>query len=713
VQLDDLNPEQREAVLATDGPVLVLAGAGSGKTRVITYRIAHLIAEKGVAGEHILAVTFTNKAAQEMRERVQQLVREPARHCTVATFHSLCVRILRREWQIARLPQQFAISDESDQLSIVRKILAGAGIAETTITPKRLLSLISRFKLGDVSATTPVRAPRGWVPLALIAEQYDAALRSAQALDFDDLLIQTVKLFNTHADCLDRYRRRFTHILVDEYQDTNAIQYRLIHQLAGTTGNLTVVGDEDQAIYSWRGATIRNILDFEKDFSRARVFHLHENYRSRPAILAAAAQLVANNEQRRKKALRAIRAEGEPVVHHEAQDEQGEARFVVEHLRESRSTASAAILFRTNAQSRVFEDELRQRNIPYKVIGSISFYDRSEIKTVLAYLRLILNPHDDLAFARVVNMPPRGVGERSLALLRQLAQERSASLWDGLELQISEHAAAGRAQPGLRAFQDLIARLRARLGEASLTDFVAEVVAASGLEDYLKQDKTERDRLENIGELVSAARQYEERAQPPTLAGFIDELSLTSSSDERAQEMPVVLMTLHAAKGLEFDMVFLVGLEEGLLPHSQSTASPAQIEEERRLCYVGMTRARERLYLSWARSRLLFGSRKTARASRFLEEIGGQSFTAARLRQQASHRPAPRTTERAPIQPKQGKEDEARAVLRPGQIVRHPSFGVGTILRREGNGEDAKLTVAFARAGSKRLLVKYAQLELA
>jgi ATP-dependent DNA helicase UvrD/PcrA len=709
--LQDLNPQQREAVLASEGPVLILAGAGSGKTRVIATRIAHLVLDRGVASDRILAVTFTNKAAGEMRSRVESLLGGEALHAWISTFHSLCVRLLRREAQAAGLPPGFVIYDEDDQLAAVRQALRELELSEKLHPPRRVLSRISAAKNRPGSGSDGSFAGE---LQGRLAARYAEILRQADALDFDDLLLRAVELLAREAEVRERYRRRFLYVLVDEYQDTNRPQYELVRLLTGEHGNVTVVGDEDQSIYSWRGADIRNILDFERDFKGARVLRLEQNYRSSQAILDAASALVAHNERRKGKTLRAVRTGGEPVRLHRASDEYEEAASVVERLHALGSGRRAAVLYRMNAQSRLIEEALLRARLPYVVVGGVGFYERKEVKDLLAYLRLLVSPREPLAFRRVLNAPPRGIGERTLRELERIARERAASLPEALEIALDEALLPGRASQPLGRFRELVERLRREAPTLGVRLLLERILELSGYSAALaEQDGHEsQERLANLAELLAAAADYEAREADPTPAGFLDRVTLISEVDAVKGDAPVVLLTLHSAKGLEFDQVFLVGLEEGLMPHARSLADDAALEEERRLCYVGMTRARAGLWLSWAQSRQVFGQRRLSEPSRFLSELpaegversggwGGQRAPAAR-------RSLPWRTPAAVESPAPAG---ALPALRAGMRVRHPLFGVGTVLRAEGSGDDARLTVAFASVGAKRLVARYAGLE--
>jgi DNA helicase-2/ATP-dependent DNA helicase PcrA len=716
--LAGLNEQQREAVLASEGPVLVLAGAGSGKTRVITHRIAHLVLERGVPADRILAVTFTNKAAGEMKARVEALLGAGNLQSWVSTFHSLCVRILRRDAPAAGLPRDFLIYDEDDQLALVREALRALDLSEKLNPPRRLLSRISARKNSGREASDAEPDSLAAATLAKVEERYRLALEAAHALDFDDLLLRCLALLRDDASVREAYRRRFQYLLVDEYQDTNRVQYELIRQLAGERGNVTVVGDEDQSIYSWRGAEIQNILDFERDFPGARVLRLEQNYRSSQAILDSASGLVAHNRRRKGKTLQAVRPGGEDVRLHQASDEFSEAAWVVERVAEQRGAGRAAVLFRINAQSRLFEEALLRAGLPYLVVGGVGFYERKEVKDALAYLRLVLNPRDAVSLRRVINVPARGIGERSLRELESLAAQRGVSLWEALGLAVDEARLPARAGLPLQRFRELIEGLRGEAAASSVKGLLQRTLELSGYAAALAQEDSQesQDRLENLAELLSAAAEHDARGAEGGLAGFLDGVSLLSDVDRAKGDAPVILMTLHSAKGLEFESVFLAGLEEGLVPHSRSLGSSDALEEERRLCYVGMTRAMDRLHLTWAQSRQVFGQRRLSQPSRFLEEIprervrlsgaGRAPVMAAARTSPARYRPEPEAALGAP-----GASPRALPELRPGVRVRHPLFGVGTVLRSDGAGDDLKVTVSFPGIGAKRLVARYAGLE--
>jgi len=702
--------------------VLILAGAGSGKTRVITHRVAHLVLDRGVDSAAILAVTFTNKAAEQMKARAEALLAGRPLRAWVSTFHSFCVRLLRREAAAAGLSPGFLIYDEDDQLAAVREALRGLDLSEKLHPPRRLLARISARKntgrldeVGDGYAADLTRR---------VAERYHEVLRAAGALDFDDLLLRAVRLLDGNAGVRRAWQERFPYLLVDEYQDTNRTQYQLVRLLAGRQGNLTVVGDEDQSIYSWRGADISNILDFEHDFPGARVFRLEENYRSSQTILDAASGLVSRHLRRKGKTLRAVKGTGDPVRVHEAVDEFQEAAWVTERVAALRAKGRVAVLFRMNAQSRLFEEGLLRLRLPYLVVGGVGFYERKEVKDVLAYLRLVLNPRDAVAFRRVVNVPPRGIGSKTVDEVDRAAAAGGVGPWEAAGRLVEQAALPARALVPLRQFRETVETLREEAlgtspgGSSSpgLRRLIERVLELTGYGAALAREDSQesQERLENLAELLAAAVDYETREETPSLAGFLDRAALLSETDRLRDDVPVLLMTLHAAKGLEFESVFLVGLEEGLLPHSRSLAGEDALEEERRLCYVGMTRAMESLHLSWARSRQVFGQRRLTEPSRFLAEIPDDG-----VERSGGPLPSPRGPGETP--PRRGSPPVAAGStpppgvaageMRPGQRVRHPLFGVGTVLRREGEGDNLKVTVSFPGVGAKKLVARFAGLE--
>ncbi len=901
--LDQLNPQQREAVETTEGPVLILAGAGSGKTRVITYRVAHLIENLGVMPESILAMTFTNKAAAEMSERVEKLVgglsiAKPV----ISTFHSFCVRVLRRDIESLQIPsttpgqppightKKFIIYDEADQQSVVKSIMKRLGLDDKQLTPRIVLGRISWAKnhMLDPQELYLQSADPKNEKIAHLYEEYRKELRRANALDFDDLLLETVRLLKTSSEVREYYNRRFQYLLIDEYQDTNRPQYELMLLLAGTRHNVCAVGDEDQSIYSWRGADIRNILEFEVDFPEAKVIRLEQNYRSTQNILQAASGVVANNVRRKGKNLWTSRQGGTKIGYYEAPDGENEALFVADsiarYLREANGrdeTPRAAVLYRTNSQSRLFEEAMRRYNLKYHVVGGFSFYERAEIKDIISYLKVIQNPEDSIALLRVINTPARGIGKGTLETLERIALETGLSLWGAIGEAISRQLLPQRAVTALKSFQQLIEDARAMQagrfaeqleesagtpeaaeamwGEApsavrrsevppsfadnndatafnpaefsntsfgfgsdndessdsnevaedrsagvppaveqasrplpnlangatvSTADLLKFLIDRTGYIKLLEEEDTPESysRIENLRELVNAAMDSRDRGE--TLDQFLDHAALISDADDYDERAQVTLMSLHAAKGLEFPLVFLSGLEEGLFPHSRTMLEPDDIEEERRLCYVGMTRAMDQLILTRAVYRRRYGTDlpEASVPSRFLEEVPIQLIEELGTRRSSSVRVGtaaleglPRANSRGPAgrspaalpgshysyededqslswqgprspRPSSGEKQAAashynsieniaeffasrgkkftlskppvevpsgKRGFRPGQKVRHPKYGEGTVFRREGEGEDAKITVQFPRFGLKKLVEKFAQLERA
>ncbi|MGH7309508.1 MAG: ATP-dependent helicase [Candidatus Rokuibacteriota bacterium] len=707
--LDDLNPAQREAVTAGDGPLLVLAGAGSGKTRVIAYRIAWLIGVQGVSPRNVVAVTFTNKAAEEMARRVDDLLLPVGLKAPlIATFHSACVRILRRHGSFIALPAHFVIYDEDDRLALVKECMKEGELADRAFTPATAVHRISYLKNQMVTVAEALRDARGpWEQkAALVYSRYEKRLREVGAVDFDDLLLLAGRLLEEVPEVLAWYRGLWRHVLVDEYQDTNRAQYKIIRLLTDEHRNICVVGDGDQSIYRWRGADIRNILEFEHDFPGTRVVRLEQNYRSTQRVLALASAVIAHNVQRKDKGLWTMNPEGEKARVYRAWDEHEEANFVAQAILGLRTEAvswdGVAVFYRTNAQSRVLEDALRRARIPYAIVGSVRFYERKEIKDTLAYLRLTLNPGDDVAFRRAVQAPTRGIGHTTLARLDEEAARAGAPL---LSLAARPPLdVRGRARKSLEEFAALVPRLAAQRDRVPPPAFIDAVLDASGYRDFLKHERSPEAeaRLENLEELVAAAEDYTVTEAEPTLAGFLDSVALMSDVDEWEQgQSRVTLMTLHAAKGLEFPVVFLTGMEEGVFPHARSLSDPEEIEEERRLCYVGLTRARERLCLTWALHRRIHGY-GVGEPSRFLREMPETELAALNARAEPGPRPAGE-------EPTTSVDDELP--LRVGAKVRHARWGEGMVVGVEKEGSDVLVTVRFASVGRKRLSWQYAHLE--
>ena len=801
---DHLNEMQRQAVLTTEGPLLVLAGAGSGKTTVLTNRVAHIVrfgnayqskavprnltdrdnviledclkdlckgkkqipeeAENllgfcGVYPSAILALTFTNKAAREMKTRITRLVGEDASAIWISTFHSACVRILRRDIDKLGYTRSFVIYDDTDQLTVIKDCLRERNINEKYFPPKEVRAAIGSLKDDLKSPEDYAREVTGQYreeKLAGIYSAYEASLKKNNALDFDDLLNKTLELFYLHPDVLDVYRNKFHYILVDEYQDTNFAQYMLIKLLSDTYQNICVVGDDDQSIYRWRGADIRNILEFEKDFPHARVVKLEENYRSCQRILDAANHVIRNNSRRKEKSLWTRRGEGEPIRICKTFNEQQEAEFVCDEIKKHINTGGRAgdiaILYRMNAQSRILEETFMKYAVPYNIYGGLRFYDRKEIKDLIAYLRLLDNPSDDVSLQRIINVPKRGIGSVTLSSLQEAAAQRDSSILDIISDLEDYGVLSGRTAGRVKEFGELISGLRAEKESRSLTDFISDLLQKTGYLDALDQeDSIESDsRMENIQEFVSAAREFENNNPEGSLTDFLENIALVSDID-RMEEDPgegkssVSMMTLHSAKGLEFPVVFLVGLEEGLFPHSRSMDSEEELEEERRLCYVGITRAKDRLYLTHTVQRTLYGTPNLNMPSRFLKEIpeeltekvgmeagesiyGGRAagvpFHSSRARHSArsgsvggSGLPGSGTSSSARLDgtpvsrgaASSGKGETGR--FQPGDKVFHTKFGNGTVVAAEGNGSNLTIKVAFIQGGIRSFAAELAPLK--
>jgi DNA helicase-2/ATP-dependent DNA helicase PcrA len=752
--LEKLNPEQREAVLHTEGPLLILAGAGSGKTRVITFRIAYLIGNGHARPDEVLAVTFTNKAAGEMRERVEGLLGDEANGVWLSTFHSLCARLLRREAPHIGLSRDFVIYDSSDQVAVVKQASRELGIDDKLVPPRVALARISQAK-NRMEGPDSLRG--AWnlrdEQIAKIYEKYLSALKESNALDFDDLLLKTVELFETSAPVRERYSRKFKYVMVDEYQDTNRPQYMLIKRLAELHRNLAVVGDPDQSIYKWRGADLRNILDFETDFGDAAIVRLEQNYRSTQVILDAATAVIQQNRNRKDKRLWTDRKGGHKIVYYRGGDELEEADFIVKSIRQARVEdvdTMMAVLYRTNAQSRAIEDQLMRESIPYKIIGGVRFYERKENKDSLAYLKLIINPHDDVSLRRVINVPTRGIGKGVMDSLHAIDPDRIAadappllaaglaevssarSLWARMVYAVDEARLGNRAVSALRNFRDMIVGLANEAQTDTVSIAIGKMLDRSGYLKDLRDENTEdaNDRIENLMELVSAARDYEARDPEASLGGFVDRLSLLSEADEESgtKNARVWLMSMHAAKGLEFPVVFIAGMEEGLFPHSRSSEDEDELEEERRLFYVGMTRAERRLFLTSAARRRVFGEYQSTEPSRFVDEVPAELveritpvFTSGHGTFSHAHyefRTHPygrggRPNRFKEASPKYSYEDEDQSAsgLRPGMRVRHAQFGVGNVISVEEHTDDYKITVRFNSVGVKKLLARFAKLE--
>jgi len=725
--LDGLNPEQREAVGTTEGPLLVLAGAGSGKTRVLTQRIAYLIGVCGIAPEAILAVTFTNKAAGEMRERVEKLLGGEAQDVWLSTFHALCVRILRRDIGHLGYSRAFAIYDEADSLAAVKEVLRRNSLDPKVVEPRRVRWRIDQWKN---AGALPAEAASGAADveeeqLARLYAGYQRLLAEANALDFGDLLLQTVRLFERFPEVLAHYRRRWQYLLVDEYQDTNRVQYQLVQQLVVEHRNLCVVGDPDQSIYAWRGADIQNILDFESDYPDCRVVTLERNYRSTQPILEGASGVVSNNLARRRKGLFTERDGGDAIRVIECSDDREEAQLVVGEIRErARSGGNhrdCAIFYRTNAQSRLFEEELLKADVPYVVVGGVRFYDRAEVKDALAYLRLVLNPADGAALRRIVNRPARGIGKTTLERAEDVSAREGGSLLEGLRRYAASESGS-RVAPRVRRFFALLETLEDEVRGATPVHALATVLERSGYIAALEKDGSPEaeGRLENLRELLAAAEDFERggAAAPDDdrseIEIFLDQVALVADIDQvDGREDCVSLMTVHSAKGLEYPVVYLVGMEEGIFPHSGALRDEQGVEEERRLCYVGMTRAMERLTICSAAERMRFGSRSYGVPSRFLAEIPEAVVERAGFgaRGRRPRRPTRGDSEYDYSYAQSAPDDAGEGGIARGMRVRHPHFGVGRVLTVSGSGPSQKLKVDFERAGLKTLMLKYASLE--
>jgi DNA helicase-2/ATP-dependent DNA helicase PcrA len=734
---DDLNPAQRDAVSATQGPVLVLAGAGSGKTRVLTHRIAHLVLDQGVPADRILAITFTNKAAGEMRMRLETLLGPRAAGMWVATFHAMCARILRRDGERLGFTRSFTIYDDDDSKRLMKQVLQAEGLDQQRFPPTLLTSRISSAKnelespsAFEESHTDPVGAK-----VARVYRAYQRALLEANAMDFDDLLVNTYRLLDGHEDVLAHYQDRFTYVHVDEYQDTNHAQYRIVALLAGANRNVMVVGDDDQSIYGWRGADVRNILEFEEDFPDARVIKLEQNYRSTQKILEVANYVVAHNEGRKPKTLWTANAEGEAITRYHASDERDESQFVVAEVErllreEHRSYSDFAVFYRTNAQSRVVENVFLRAGTPYQIVGSVKFFQRAEVKDALAYLRAIVNPADGVSLARIVNVPRRGIGKTTMTRVAEYARAHGLTLCEALEDAAGGEWLGTGPTKRIAAFVALMEDLR-ETDAPTLKEQVESIVAGTGLVRALEAEDTleARGRVENVMELVGQVEEFERDHAEATLEDFMEWASLRTDLDSlEAGERAVTLMTLHNAKGLEFPVVFVTGMEDSIFPHA-NVIDPAGLEEERRLCYVGITRARERLYLLHAAKRSLFGRPQFNAPSRFFREMPeehleskGTGSTAPLSRGYSRERggaweesfAAPRDDEGGRVfgsgEPRHAEQGAAGATAEdfgPGDRVRHKSFGEGAVVVVEGD----KLAVDFDEVGLKTLLIGYAPIE--
>ncbi|MGA3186375.1 MAG: UvrD-helicase domain-containing protein [Bryobacteraceae bacterium] len=765
--LAGLNPRQREAAEHVEGPLLILAGAGSGKTRVITHRIAHLMSAHHVPGWAILAVTFTNKAAGEMRDRVQSLVSGIGSDSlpTVATFHSFCVRLLRREG--APLAQirpgfttLFTIYDDDDQISLLKGVYKSLGLDDKFMAYRAALSRISNAKSQKQTPEELEREAADPVSkrFAVVYERYQAKLRESNALDFDDLLLEAVRLLQHDQPTRERQNRRYEFLMVDEYQDTNRSQYELMRLLTAERGNIAVVGDEDQSIYGWRGANIRNILDFERDFPGAVTIRLEQNYRSTKNILEAASAVVANNTERIGKWLWTESEAGQKISLYEAPDSENEALWIADKVEAALSENPkdrVAILYRTNSQSRQIEEALRRYGRKYIVVGGFSFYQRAEVKDILAYLKVLVSPQDSISLLRIINTPARGIGRTTIEQVEQYALQRNLALWSALGQMLEERVFPGRAEAALSAFHRMISELGSQVESRSIADSLRDLMERTGYRKMLEEENTEeaKTRLANLDELLNAAVDAGERGE--SIRDFLDHAALVADADSNDSRAAVSLLTMHNAKGLEFPVVFIAGLEEGLFPHSRSLNLESAMEEERRLCYVGMTRAEKKLHLTWARYRRRFGGGQPEPSirSRFLKEVPpgliesvrsiqgidlyaerhevretarrnlytGKTYNSVENIKQffsekgmpvpqgigaAAPKPAPVASAPAPVVKKAAKK------VGPGSVIEHAKYGRGTVLRLEGSGEDTKVTVNFPAYGLKKLIAKFAGIKI-
>lgn len=713
--IDPLNEAQREAVTAQNEHLLVLAGAGSGKTRVLVHRMAWLMQVDQLPATSLLAVTFTNKAAREMRYRIEQMTNLPSRGLWFGTFHGIAHRLLRAHWQDAGLPENFQVLDSDDQLRLVKRVMREFQIDESRWPPKQAQWYISSQKDEGLRADHIQDNPGDHFHSTMlrIYRRYEQLCQQSGLVDFGELLLRSHELWLHRPELLSHYQRRFRHILVDEFQDTNTIQYAWLQVLAGNRVPLTVVGDDDQSIYGWRGARIENIQQYQRDFPDSRLVRLEQNYRSTQLILKAANAVIANNQGRLGKELWTDGPDGDPIRLYAAFNEQDEANYIADTISswvdEGNLRSEAAILYRSNAQSRVLEESLMRQGIPYRVYGGLRFYDRQEIRNALAYLRLVHYRNDDAAFERVVNIPARGIGAKSLADIRELASRESLSLWEASHRLLAAGQLKGRARGGLQQFIDIIEQLAEMAPNATLHGLSQEAITRSGLRDYHANEKGEKGqaRAENLDELVNATAEFEVDDDQDALAEFVAQAALDAGEAQaEAGEDSVQLMTLHSAKGLEFPMVFLAGVEEGLFPHSMSLEEPGRMEEERRLAYVGITRAMKHLTLTYAESRRLYGQEKFHALSRFVREIPADCIQEVRLRNTVTR---PAMVQR----PNESFSDGAaaeQAGLSLGQRVRHPKFGEGIVMNSEGSGHHTRVQVNFDD-GAKWLVLAFAPLE--
>ncbi len=721
-----LNPAQREAVETISGPVLILAGPGSGKTRVITHRIAYLIKVCGVSPRHIMAVTFTNKAAREMEERLRQLVSSAVSDLTLGTFHAICARILRREGKAMGIDSQFVIYDKDDQLSLIKRSTQEIGLDPKQYAPAAIASVISAAKSQMLTPADYIQRSRSYFDevTGRVYEHYQQLLGESNALDFDDLLMKAVQLFRKSPEILLRYQSRYRHLLVDEFQDTNLVQYELIRQLGGKYRNICVVGDPDQSIYSWRFADLRNILSFEKDYPETKVVLLEENYRSTKMILETASNIISVNQQRKPKNLWTNNEVGEPATVVETYTEQEEAQFVVNEIERLVSQGQVrlgdcAVMYRTNAQSRALEEAFIRYGTPYKLVAGTRFYERREVKDIIAYLRLIQNPRDSVSLTRIINVPQRGIGQQTQTRLSGWAKSMGVSSYEALQLMAEPETKETTSQPPfnpptIRKLVNFLSRLvefTARSQELNLVDLFDLVVERSGYKGYILNEPDGEERWENILELRTVTQEYGNMKPAEGLAAFLEGVTLVSDVDGLDETVSAVtLITLHQAKGLEFPVVFIVGMEDGILPHFRSFDDPYQMEEERRLCYVGITRAKQRVYLVRAFRRSLMGRSGVSQPSRFLQDLP-QHLISSSDRWQGEERPVVSSIyswDRPPTSP---TPTLTKLELRAGDHVRHAQFGEGVVVSCQPVKGDAEVTVAFTGMGVKKLLLSLARLE--
>ncbi|MGD2350801.1 DNA helicase PcrA [Bacillus subtilis] len=729
--LSGLNPVQQEAVKTTDGPLLLMAGAGSGKTRVLTHRIAYLMAEKHVAPWNILAITFTNKAAREMKERVESILGPGADDIWISTFHSMCVRILRRDIDRIGINRNFSILDTADQLSVIKGILKERNLDPKKFDPRSILGTISSAKNELTEPEEFSKVAGGYYDQVVsdVYADYQKKLLKNQSLDFDDLIMTTIKLFDRVPEVLEFYQRKFQYIHVDEYQDTNRAQYMLVKQLAERFQNLCVVGDSDQSIYRWRGADITNILSFEKDYPNASVILLEQNYRSTKRILRAANEVIKNNSNRKPKNLWTENDEGIKISYYRGDNEFGEGQFVAGKIHQlhssgKRKLSDIAILYRTNAQSRVIEETLLKAGLNYNIVGGTKFYDRKEIKDILAYLRLVSNPDDDISFTRIVNVPKRGVGATSLEKIASYAAINGLSFFQAIQ-QVDFIGVSAKAANALDSFRQMIENLTNMQDYLSITELTEEILDKTEYREMLKAEKSieAQSRLENIDEFLSVTKNFEQKSEDKTLVAFLTDLALIADIDQLDQKEEesggkdaITLMTLHAAKGLEFPVVFLMGLEEGVFPHSRSLMEEAEMEEERRLAYVGITRAEQELYLTNAKMRTLFGRTNMNPESRFIAEIPDD------LLENLNEKKETRATSARKMHPRRGPVSRPVSYASKtggdtlnwavGDKAGHKKWGTGTVVSVKGEGEGTELDIAFpSPVGVKRLLAAFAPIE--